>query len=245
MTQDYTKFNNRSASVSQVSADVDQGLRSYMLVVYNYMAAALALTGVVAYTFYATGLLQTVFTTASLRPLAYVIMFAPLGFVFFLMFRIHKLSFKAAQTSFWIYASLVGLSFSSIFMVYTGVSIAKAFFITASIFGSMSIYGYTTKKDLSGMGSFLFMALIGVILVSIINFFFIESSMLSFLFDIAMVLIFVGFTAYDTQNIKQGYFLHGGSGEAAGKAAVWGALSLYINFIAIFINLLQLIGNQE
>lgn len=243
MTQDYTKFNNRSASVS--NAGVDQGLRSYMLVVYNYMAAALALTGVVAYTFYATGLLETVFTTPSLKPLTYVIMFAPLGVVFFMMFRIHKLSFAAAQTTFWIYASLVGLSLSSILMVYSGMSIAKAFFITASVFGSMSIYGYTTKKDLTGLGSFLFMAFIGILLVSIINIFFVESSALSMIIDILMVLVFVGFTAYDTQNIKQGYFMHGGSGEAAGKAAVWGALSLYINFIAIFINILQLIGNQE
>lgn len=242
MTQDFTKINSRSASVAQAS-DVDQGLRSYMLGVYNYMAGALALTGIVAYLFYASGMF--VYVATNMPILTYGIMFAPLGMALFMMVRMHKLSLAGAQTTFWIYATVIGLSLSSVFMVYTSMSIAKAFFMTSGIFAAMSLYGYTTKKDLTKLGSMLMIGFFAVLVVSLLNVFVFKSGMMSLAIDVAFVLICIGLTAYDTQNIKQSYFMHGGVGETAGKIAVFGALSLYMNFVIIFINLLQLIGDRE
>ncbi|MCD6035770.1 MAG: hypothetical protein K0R63_1511 [Rickettsiales bacterium] len=237
---DYTKFTNRAHTASQAQTGVDEGLRAHMLRVYNYMAAALALTGAVAGGVASSPqLLATIFGT----PLQWIVMLAPLGLVMFLSFRVHKMSFAAVQGTFWAFAAVMGLSLASIFIIYTGASIAKTFFITASVFGAMSLYGYTTKKDLSGMGSFLIMGLFGIIIASLVNIF-LKSSGLDFAISILGVLIFVGLTAYDTQKIKQTYFMVGG-GEMAGKAAVMGALSLYMDFINLFIHLLRFMGNRR
>lgn len=238
MTKDYTNY---SGVRTHEASSVDQGLRSYMLTIYNYMAAALALTGFVAFFTYKSGLFMTF---ASSPVLNLVVALAPLGFVIFMSVRINKMSFQAAQASFWAFASLMGLSLSYVFAVYTATSIAKVFFITASTFGAMSIYGYTTKKDLSGFGNFLIMGLIGIIIASLVNIF-LKSSGLSFAISILGVLIFTGLTAYDTQRIKQVYFMHGGSGQTAGKLAIMGALNLYLDFINLFIMLLKLLGNRE
>lgn len=224
-----------------VSNQYDEGLRSHMLKIYNYMAAALALTGVVAFgTASSPALMQTIYGS----PLQWVIMLAPLGIVMFLSFRINKLSMQTAQIWFWVFAGAMGLSLSSIFIMYTGASITRVFFITASVFGSMSLWGYTTKKDLTGMGSFLFMGLIGVIIASVVNMF-MQSSALHFAISIIGVLVFVGLTAYDTQKIKNMYSQIGSSGEAAGKAAIMGALTLYLDFINLMLMLLRLFGNRR
>lgn len=232
-------------------AAVDEGLRTYMLRVYNYMAGALALTGVVAFAFFQmsmvetsqgmalTGLGQTLYAT----PLKWVVMLAPLGMVFFLSFRIHKMSVGAAQTTFWLYAGLVGVSLATIFMIYTGTSIARVFFITAVAFGSLSLWGYTTKRDLSGWGSFLFMGLIGIIIAMVVNIF-LASDALQFAISVIGVLIFAGLTAYDTQSIKQMYYA-GDSQEASAKKSIMGALRLYLDFLNMFLFLLQLMGNRE
>ncbi len=182
-------------------AVIDEGLRSYMLRVYNYMASGLALTGVVAYIVANTPFLfNAIFGT----PLMWVVMLAPLGMVLFLGAKIRTMSVGAAQTSFWVFAVLMGMSLATIFVVYTGTSIARVFFITASVFGAMSLYGYTTKRDLTGWRSFLFMGLIGIIIASIVNIF-LASSALMFAISVIGVLVFVGLTAYDTQNIKNMY----------------------------------------
>jgi hypothetical protein len=235
------------------SADmsIDQGLRSYMLSVYNYMAGALALTGLVAYFAYAaavqetaagpvlTGFGETLYTS----PLRWVVMLAPLAFILVLSFGVHKLSLAATQMVFWTFASVMGLSLSSIFLVFTGESITTTFFVTAAAFGSLSLYGYTTKRDLSGMGSFLFMGLIGIIIAMVVNLF-LASSALQFAISVLGVLIFAGLTAYDTQRIK-GMYYEGDSVAAAGKKAVMGALSLYLDFINMFMFLLQFLGQQR
>ena len=221
-------------------AEIDEGLRSYMLRVYNYMASALFMTGGIAYlSSQSPELMGLVHGT----PLKWVVMLAPLGLVFFLSARIQKMSASAAQMTFWIYSMLMGLSLSYIFLAFTGESIARTFFITASVFGAMSLWGYTTKKDLSGFGSFLFMGLIGIIIASIVNIF-LGSTMLQFVISCVGVLVFTGLTAYDTQEIKQMYYA-GDSADTAGKKAVMGALRLYLDFINLFIMLLQLFGNRE
>jgi FtsH-binding integral membrane protein len=222
------------------SAAIDEGLRSYMLRVYNYMASGLALTGVVAYlTASSPAMLHAIFGT----PLAWVVMLAPLGIVFYLSARVNKMSFSSAQTWFWVFAGVMGLSLASIFVLYTQTSIAKVFFITAASFGSLSLYGYTTKKDISGWGSFLFIGLIGIIIASIVNIF-LHSSGLSFAISIIGVLVFAGLTAYDTQQIKEMYVASDGR-EIAGKKAVMGALRLYLDFINLFLMLLRLLGNRN
>ena len=230
---------------------IDQGLRAYMLRVYNYMAAGVAITGVVAYVTYMMAVVQTsagpqltgfgnmIFNS----PLKWVVMLAPLGMVFFLSARINKMSVSAAQTTFWAFAALMGLSLASIFMVYAGGSIARVFFISAAAFGGLSLYGYTTKKDLSGWGSFLIMGLIGIIIASIVNIF-LASSAMQFAISVIGVLVFAGLTAYDTQQIKEMYYV--GDGEATmGKKAIMGALRLYLDFINLFLMLLSLFGNRE
>ncbi len=221
-------------------AVIDEGLRSYMLRVYNYMASGLALTGVVAYIVANTPFLfNAIFGT----PLMWVVMLAPLGMVLFLGAKIRTMSVGAAQTSFWVFAVLMGMSLATIFVVYTGTSIARVFFITASVFGAMSLYGYTTKRDLTGWRSFLFMGLIGIIIASIVNIF-LASSALMFAISVIGVLVFVGLTAYDTQNIKNMY-AESDSSAVSSKKAIMGALRLYLDFINLFIMLLHLFGNRN
>jgi len=233
------------------AADIDAGLRSYMLRVYNYMAGGLAVTGAVAYMAYAMavtatseGLVLTAFgEMLYTSPLRWVVMLAPLGMVFLLSFRVHKMSVPGAQAAFWTFSALMGLSLSSIFLVYTGASIFQVFLITSASFGALSLWGYTTKKDISGWGSFLFMGLIGIILASIVNIF-VGSSAMQFAISVIGVLVFAGLTAYDTQQIKEMYDVND-DGTAAGRKAIMGALRLYLDFINLFLMLLQLFGNRE
>lgn len=219
---------------------VDEGLRAYLLKVFNYMTLGLALTGVVAF-FVSTSpaMLQAIFGT----PLKWVVLFAPLGLVLLLSFRIQSLSPAAAQGLFWVYAAAMGLSLSTIFIAYTGASIARVFFITAATFGSMSLWGYTTRRDLSGFGSFLFMGLIGLVIASIVNLF-LKSSGFDFVLSVLGVLIFTGLTAYDMQNIKQSYYAIGDA-ETAEKMSIMGALQLYLDFINLFLSLLRLMGDRR
>ncbi len=232
----------------QTQVEIDQGLRSYMLKVYNYMAAGLGITAVAAVGTYnaavdSAGGLTSFGQVLFGSPLMWVIVLAPVALVFFLSFRIHKMSVAAAQTTFWIYAALVGVSFASLGLVYAHDSIARVFLITAATFGGMSLYGYTTKRDLSGMGSFLFMGLIGIILASLVNIF-LHSSPLGWVISILGVLIFTGLTAYDTQKIKEMYF-EGDDVAVLGRKAIMGALSLYLDFINLFLMLLRIFGNRE
>jgi FtsH-binding integral membrane protein len=230
---------------------IDQGLRAYMLRVYNYMASGVAITGVVAYLIYAMSVVQGAagleltsfgqFMFAS--AFKWVVIFAPLAMVFFISARINALSLSAAQISFWIFAALMGASISSIFLVYAGESIARVFFITAAAFGGLSLWGYTTGRDLSGWGSFLIMGLIGIIIASLVNLF-IASTALQFAVSVIGVLIFSGLTAYDTQRIKEMYYV-GDDGTVAGRKAVMGALSLYLDFINLFMMLLSLFGDRR
>lgn len=242
--------NEQAQSSSQRAAVYDEGLRSYLLSVYNYMASAVLLTGIVAYFAGTSEAFMQVMLTAKadgavgLSPLAYLVMFAPLGVVLYLSARIGSLSENAAKMWFWGYSVLMGLSLYYVFALYTGVSIARVFFITAGTFGAMSLYGYTTKRDLSGMGSFLLMGLVGIILASIVNLF-LASSPLDFAISVIGVLLFVGLTAYDTQRIKNTYQMLAGDRAATGKAAVMGALSLYLDFINLFVMLLRFFGDRR
>ena len=236
-----------AAARAGTAAAIDEGLRSYMLKVYNYMGIGLVVTGLVAYfsnqAAVADGQLTAWGALLYQSPLMWVIAFAPLAFVLVLSFGINKLSVGAAQAVFWAFAAVMGLSLSSIFLVYTGASIAKVFFITAATFGAMSLYGYTTKRDLTGMGNFLMMGLIGIIIASIVNIF-MASSMLDFVISVVGVLIFTGLTAYDTQKIKESYSDAYGA-DVMAKNAIMGALSLYLDFINLFLMLLRLFGNRE
>lgn len=244
---------------------VDQGLRAYMLQVYNYMGLGLLITGLAAYFIYTmavtadpsaamlvqgkpaairsgvylTGLGYALYVS----PLKWVVILAPLALVFLLGFRVHRMSVGAAQATFWIYAALVGLSLSSIFMVYTSTSIARTFFITAASFGALSLYGYTTRRDLSALGSFLIMGVFGLILAMLVNLF-LQSSALQFAISAIGVLVFSGLTAYDTQKIKETYF-EGDDATIAGRKAIMGALSLYLDFLNLFTFLLHFLGNRE
>jgi FtsH-binding integral membrane protein len=219
---------------------IDEGLRSYLLQVYNYMGLGLAITGVVAFLVAATpALYEPIFTT----PLKWVVMLAPLGFVFFLGAKIQTMSVSAAQITFWAFAAVMGLSMASIFLVFTGASIARVFFITAAMFGAMSLYGYTTRRDLSGWGSFLFMGLIGIIIAALVNIF-LASAALQFAVSVIGVLVFTGLTAYDTQRIKEMYYELDAS-DVATRTAIMGALSLYLNFINMFMMLLHLFGSTR
>jgi len=219
---------------------IDVGLRQYMLSVYNYMAGGLAVTGVIAFLVASSpALQQAVWTT----PLRYVAMFAPIAVVLFFSFRIQKMSFGAAQLTYWIYAALMGVSLSFIFLAYTHTSIARVFFISAGTFAATSLYGYTTRRDLTGMGSFLFMGLIGIILASIVNMF-IGSTALQFAISVIGVLVFVGLTAFDTQKIKE-WYAAADDGATMGKKAIFGALTLYLDFINLFLMLLRLFGTSR
>jgi len=219
--------------------EVDVGLRRYMLQVYNFMAAGLGVTGLVAYGAVATGFYQQIAGT----PLIWLVMLAPLGAVLFLSLRIESLSIGAAQATFWTYAALMGLSLAGIFLRFTGTSIARVFFITAGTFAVMSLYGYTTQRDLSQFGSFLFMGLIGIVLASLVNIF-IGSSALQFAISVIGVIVFTGLTAWDTQRIKEVY-LESDPGDVLTKKALMGALSLYLDFINLFVMLLQLVGQRR
>jgi FtsH-binding integral membrane protein len=229
---------------------MDAGLRAYMLRIYNYMASALALTGIVALlTANSPAMLQALYSVnaagqAGLSGLGWVVVFAPIGLVLWLGMGIQRMSLQTAQIIYWTYAVLIGLSLSSIFLVYTGESIARAFFVTAGTFGGMSLYGYTTKRDLSGFGSFLIMGLFGLIIASLVNMF-LHSSGLAFATSVIGVLIFVGLTAYDTQRLKSMYYQMAGGGEMLGKMAVMGALSLYLDFINIFMYMLRFMGDRR
>ncbi|MEX2616340.1 MAG: Bax inhibitor-1/YccA family protein [Alphaproteobacteria bacterium] len=228
---------------------IDEGLRSYMLRVYNYMSVGLAMTGAVAFTAAHTpAILNALYTqsaTGGLQPsiLGWIVTFSPLAFVFMIAPAMRRFSAPTVQLLFWAFAGLMGLSLSHIFLTYTGTSIARVFFITASVFAAMSLYGYTTKRDLTGLGSFLFMGLIGIIIAMVVNIF-LQSSMMHFIISIVGVLVFVGLTAYDTQNIKSEYDVSD-SGDVAQKKAIYGALRLYLDFINLFIMMLHLFGNRE
>ena len=233
---------DRQTSFSRAtdSAIIDEGLRSYMLRVYNYMATGLAATGVVAYIVANTDFLRdAIFGT----PLMWVVMLAPIGMVMYLGAKIRTMSVGAAQTSFWIFSVLMGMSLASIFVIYTDTSIARVFFITSGVFGAMSLYGYTTKRDLTGWGSFLFMGLIGIIIAMIVNIF-LASSALDFAISVIGVLVFVGLTAYDTQNIKNMY-AESDSTAVTNKKAIMGALKLYLDFINLFIMMMHLFGARR
>ncbi len=230
---------------------IDAGLRAYMIRVYNYMTAGVALTGLVAwFTFSAAvtdvgGSLQlTSFGHAVFQsPLMWVLVLAPLGLVFALSYGINRLSAGTALMLFFVYAGLLGLSLASIFLVYTGASITRVFFISAATFGAMSLYGYTTQRDLTGLGSFMFMGLIGIIIASLVNIF-LKSSGLDWAISVIGVLVFVGLTAYDTQRIKEMYNVND-DGTITGRKAVMGALSLYLDFINLFLMLLRLFGDRR
>ncbi|MBX7146292.1 MAG: Bax inhibitor-1/YccA family protein [Alphaproteobacteria bacterium] len=238
MTSDSNNKYYHSAQATAIQLDV--GLRTYMLGVYNYMAAGLGLTGLIAYLVGTSPeLLRIIYGT----PLAWIVMLAPLGFALFFGFRIHKMQASTAQILFWAFAGVMGLSLSYIFAVYTAVSVAKVFFITAATFAALSLYGYTTKKDLSGFGSFLFIGLIGIIIASIVNIF-LASTALQFAVSIVGVLIFAGLTAYDTQMIKEEYDGQDNN-EMIKKKSILGALRLYLDFINLFISLLQIMGNRN
>jgi hypothetical protein len=217
-------------------AQIDQGLRSYMLRVYNYMASGLALTGIVAYVVAHTGLYQAIFGSG----FGFVVMIAPLAIVFMMGFKIRTMKTSTVQALFWIFSILMGASLSYLFQRYTGASLARVFFITAGTFGAASLYGYVTKRDLTRMGSFLFMGLIGLVIAMLVNIF-LGSTLLQFVISAIGVIVFTGLTAFDTQRIKEIYVESDGQ-DVMVKKSVMGALSLYLNFINLFVMMLQLFG---
>src|SRR6202051_3585481 len=240
----YYDFNARGtpedmATGSSFGPLIDAGLRDHMQRVSGYMAGGMALTGIVAYAAAASGFYQSIAGTG----LIWIVMLAPLAFVLAISFGIQRMSAGTAMLLFWLYAAVMGLSLGGIFLVYTGTSIARVFFITAATYGAISLYGYTTRSDLSGFGSFLMMGLIGIVIAALVNIF-VGSSALQFAISLIGVLVFVGLTAYDTQRIKEMY-LDSDSAEIADKKAVMGALALYLDFINLFMMLLQLFGQRR
>ncbi len=236
------------------SVEYDAGLRAYMLKIYNFMASALALTGIVAL-FFAQAAVVVDEQTGQLAltalgnavfnsPLKWLVAFSPLAMVMVMSFGLNRLSVSALHACFWGFAVLMGISLSSLFLMYTGESIARAFFITAATFGGMSIYGYTTKRDLTRMGSFLIMGVWGLFIASVVNIF-MKDSGVSLAISAIAVLVFVGLTAYDTQNLKRMYYQMVDSGEMMAKLSIMGALNLYLDFINIFIHLLRFIGDRR
>jgi FtsH-binding integral membrane protein len=238
MADNWQQNSTQTASGAQAKP-IDEGLRIYMLKVYNYMSLGLLFTALAAYFGASSGIYQQIAQT----PLIYVLMFAPLGMVLWLSMRLHKMSAAGARTMFFTYAGLLGLSLSYVLLVYSGVSVVRTFLVTAASFGALSLYGYTTKRDLSGMGSFLIMGLFGIILASIVNIF-MQSSAMHLAISVMGVLIFAGLTAYDTQDIKRIYYASD-TREVAEKKAVMGALRLYLDFINMFLFLLQFLGNRD
>ncbi len=233
-----------STDAASRAAEFDAGLRAHMMRVYNYMMIGLAITGFVSY-----GLFVAIKGNPELgmtlygSPLKWVVMLAPLGVVFFLSMRIHTMSAATAQFWFWFYAGIMGVSLGSIFLVYTGESIVRVFLITSVTFGAMSLYGYTTKRDLSKIGSFLVMGLFGIIIASLVNLF-MQSSALQFAISVIGVIVFTGLTAVDTQQIKETYASMDDD-ETSSRKAIIGALQLYLSFVNLFIMLLSLLGDRE
>ncbi|MDE2464032.1 MAG: Bax inhibitor-1/YccA family protein [Alphaproteobacteria bacterium] len=250
MANDYNRvLRGRAESAAGL---YDAGLRSYMLRVYNYMIVGLGLTGVTAWIVANVAPVRALFyqvqQTATgyaygLSTLGWVALIAPIGLVLLLSFRINRMSLGAAQLAFWGYASLVGIALAPILLLYTGASVAEVFFITAATFGAMSLYGYTTGRDLTGFGSFLFMGLIGIVIAMVVNMF-LHSAAMQFVISVIGVLIFTGLTAYDTQAIKESYSANL-DGSLQGRAAIMGALRLYLDFINLFIMLMQLMGQRR
>ena len=247
-------FPSRTAfAEARPQVEVDQGLRAFMLGVYNNMVLGLAISGLVAF---GTNMLAVTQTAAGrialtplgqalyVSPLKWVVMLAPLAFIFFFSFRMDRMSAASARTTFLAFAAVMGLSLSTLLVVFKLGSIVQVFFITAAAFGALSLYGYTTQRSLSGMGSFLIMGLIGLILASLVNIF-LASSALQFAISVIGVLIFAGLTAYDTQKLKEMYVYGNFDGEAAAKASIFGALTLYLDFINMFQFLLALLGNRN
>ena len=228
-----------AVSVGVPRAARDAGLRSYMLSVYNYMTSGILLTGIVALLFYNSGLAAQVMQT----PLPWVIILAPLGFVFAMSFGLHRMSTGTLQLMFWSFAVAMGLSMSSIFLVFTGISIAQTFFAVAAAFAALSLWGYTTKKDLSGWGTFLIMGVVGLLVAMLINLF-LQSPAMQLAISAIGVLLFAGLTAYDTQRIKSMYAYVAGT-DMMGKVVIMGALSLYLDFINMFTFLLNFLGSRE
>jgi FtsH-binding integral membrane protein len=241
------------------AAVVDEGLRAYMLRIYNYMVLGLAITGLAALGIYMLSvtsdpslavvkmrniMLTQVGYTLFVSPVKWVVILAPLALVFFLSFRIQNMRPATAQLTFWIYAALVGVSLGSIFLIYTHTSIVRVFFITAASFGALSLWGYTTNRDLTGMGSFLIMGLFGIIIASLVNVFLV-SSMMQWIISVVGVLVFAGLTAYDTQRLKNEYVYGAMDGEVMERSAIMGALSLYLDFLNLFTMLLQLMGSRD
>ncbi|MEP7315271.1 MAG: Bax inhibitor-1/YccA family protein [Sphingomicrobium sp.] len=229
-------------SVGVPRAARDAGLRSYMLKVYNYMASGVALTGIVAMLFASSGMAAQIFASGGL--LVWLIMLSPLAIVFAMSFGINRMSTGTLQMLFWGFATLMGLSMSTIFLVYTGTSIAQTFFAVTAAFLGLSVYGYTTKRDLSGLGTFLVMGVIGLLVAILLNAFIFKSGAMAMAISAIGVLIFAGLTAYDTQKIKSIYFQVAGS-DMMGKTAIMGALSLYLDFINMFQFLLSFMGNRN
>jgi FtsH-binding integral membrane protein len=253
ISPDYRTY--QGARVAQTEAVLDAGLRAYMLRVYNWMASGLVLTGFVAYAIANTSLINAFYPVMegadglmhrTVGPLAWIAMFSPLAFVLVLSFGVNKLSTRTVQALYWAFCVAMGASLTSIFLRYTGESVVRVFFITSAMFGAMSLYGYTTKSDLTKMGSFLMMGLFGVILASLVNMF-LHSSGLQFAISIIGVLVFVGLTAYDTQRIKSDYvqYSYAEGSEMAARRSVYDALQLLLNFINLFMLLLQLTGNRS
>jgi hypothetical protein len=244
-------FRTQGGVVSRpgTAVDVDEGLRKHMLRVYNYMTLGLGLTGAVAFAVATVPALRDLFyvmqgtAIVGVKPLAYVVMFAPLAFILVISFGINRLSASTAQILFWAFAAVMGASLAHILLIYTGASVARTFFITAAAFGALSLYGYTTKRDLSAMGKFLFIGLVGLIIAMVVNIF-MQAPALQFAISAIGVLIFAGLTAYDTQKIKEMY-LEADSQEVAQKKAVMGALNLYLDFINMFLFLLHFLGARE
>jgi uncharacterized protein len=255
MAQFDNNYAQPGTATRQTGAVVDQGLRSYMLRVYNYMAGGVAVSGLAAYaTVYAatggeigragrmalTPFGQMLYSS----PLKWVVMLAPLAMVMLLSFRVHKMSVGAAQISFWAFSAIMGVSLSSILLIFKIGSITSVFFTTSAAFAALSLYGYTTKKDLSGWGTFLIMGLIGVLIAGLVNIF-LQSSALQFAISCLGVLIFAGLTAYDTQQIKDNYYAIFHDATAASKGAIMGALSLYLDFINMFTSMLNIFGDRD
>jgi FtsH-binding integral membrane protein len=218
---------------------VDVGLRDYMLRVYNYMASGLALTGIVAYVAAYSGFYASIART----PLIWLVILAPLGLVLLMSYGVQRMQSSTMQLVFWLYSGLMGLSLAMVFLVFTGESVARVFFITAGTFAAMSLYGYTTQRDLSQFGSFLFMGLIGIIIASLVNMF-LASSALQFAISVIGVIVFTGLTAWDTQQIKEMYY-SADDYETGSKKAIMGALRLYLDFINLFMMLMQLLGTRR
>ncbi|WP_341760552.1 Bax inhibitor-1/YccA family protein [Candidatus Endowatersipora endosymbiont of Watersipora subatra] len=241
---DYKEY-ERGATRANIHTDIDEGLRSYMLSIYNYMATAIGVTGVAAFSMATWSTNNpTVANALYNSPLKWVIMLAPLCFIMVISFGIDKLSRPAATMAFYAFSAVMGISMSWIFMVFNIPSIVQTFFITAASFASLSLYGYTTERSLSGIGSFLIMGLLGLIIASLINLL-MPSGALGFAINVIGVLIFAGLTAYDTQRLKYMYNSIAGNSELIAKSSILGALSLYLSFVNMFMFLLQLIGNRD